>query len=385
MPTDSGACLAAVDAAESSLAARPCLDTSPSKLQKNALIGKGGFGLVYRCTHLSGAEFALKQIHKGRAVKRPLGAKLVAREIAAHEALPPHPFVVAMHRCWQDDRSVYLLLELCACTLFDALFLHGDRNYRLPEASAKMYVASVALALRHLHRAGFVFRDLKLENVLLDPTGQLKLADLGSAKRISDTPGQRLMTEIGTQSYLPPEQVGGRGRNSAGDLWALGVLAYEMLAGEPGPFETDDVGDDAPSRLRIFAAATTSQERVAALTLAISLTLTNPNPNPNPNLTPTLTLTLSLALTLTLALLSQERVAAYAAAPGGRREAIRRRLLECRTERGGAHAADAVVGLLQPSEAKRLGCGALGFASLLEHTWFDGFDWSALVAGRVSK
>ena len=339
MPTDSGACLAAVDAAESSLAARPCLDTSPSKLQKNALIGKGGFGLVYRCTHLSGAEFALKQIHKGRAVKRPLGAKLVAREIAAHEALPPHPFVVAMHRCWQDDRSVYLLLELCACTLFDALFLHGDRNYRLPEPSAKMYVASVALALRHLHRAGFVFRDLKLENVLLDPTGQLKLADLGSAKRISDTPGQRLMTEIGTQSYLPPEQVGGRGRNSAGDLWALGVLAYEMLAGEPGPFETDDVGDDAPSRLRIFAAATTSQERVAA----------------------------------------------YAAAPGGRREAIRRRLLECRTERGGAHAADAVVGLLQPSEAKRLGCGALGFASLLEHTWFDGFDWSALVAGRVSK
>ena len=89
MATESGACLAAVDAAESSLAARPRLDTSPSKLQKNALIGKGGFGLVYRCTHLSGAEFALKQIHKGRAAKRPLGVKLVAREIAAHEALPP--------------------------------------------------------------------------------------------------------------------------------------------------------------------------------------------------------------------------------------------------------------------------------------------------------
>ena len=171
MPTDSVACLAAVDAAESSLAARPRLETSPSKLQKNALIGKGGFGLVYRCIHLNGAEFALKQIHKGRAVKRPLGVRLVAGEIAAHEALQPHPFVVAMHRCWQDDRSVYLLLELCACTLFDALFLHGDRNYRLPEPSAKMYVASVALALRHLHRAGFVFRDLKLENVMLDPLG----------------------------------------------------------------------------------------------------------------------------------------------------------------------------------------------------------------------
>ena len=171
MPTESSqATLAAVDEAVS------------SKLQKNALIGKGGFGLVYRCKHQSGAEFALKQIHKGRAAKRPLGAQLVAREIAAHEALPPHPFVVAMHRCWQDDRSVYLLLELCACTLFDALFLHGDRNYRLPEASAKVYLASVALALRHLHRAGLVFRDLKMENVLLDPAGQLKLADLGNPK-----------------------------------------------------------------------------------------------------------------------------------------------------------------------------------------------------------
>ena len=48
---------------------------------------------------------------------------------------------------------------------------------------------------------------------------------------MSDAPGQRLMTEIGTQSYLPPEQVEGRGRNSAGDLWALGVLAYAMLVG----------------------------------------------------------------------------------------------------------------------------------------------------------
>jgi serine/threonine protein kinase len=64
--------------------------------------------------------------------------------------------------------------------------------------------------------------------VLLDPTGQLKLADLGSAKRIGDTPGQRLMTEIGTQSYLPPEQVGGRGRNSAGDLWALGEFRVRL-------------------------------------------------------------------------------------------------------------------------------------------------------------
>ena len=116
---------AAVDAAESGLASRqPRLSISPSRLQKGALIGKGGFGLVYRCTHMSGAtdaaaageEFALKQIHKARAAQGPLGAALVLRELAAYEELPAHPFVVTMHSCWQDARSVYLLLDLCSCT-----------------------------------------------------------------------------------------------------------------------------------------------------------------------------------------------------------------------------------------------------------------------------
>ena len=178
--------------AESRLHTPPRLTISPGQLQKGALIGKGGFALVYRCTHLiSEAEFALKQFHKHSVMQRPLGAELVLRELRAFEALPPHPFIVGFHMAWQDDRSVYLLLEQCACTLFDALFLHGDRNHRIPEKSAKVYIGSVALALRHLHRQGFVFRDLKLENVLLDPFGHVKLADLGSAKRLSDSPSRR--------------------------------------------------------------------------------------------------------------------------------------------------------------------------------------------------
>ena len=53
-------------------------------------------------------------------------AAMAQHELNAHIELPPHPFVVAMHRCWQDDRSVYLLLELCACSLYDAFFAPGD-------------------------------------------------------------------------------------------------------------------------------------------------------------------------------------------------------------------------------------------------------------------
>ena len=99
-------------------------------------------------------------------------AAMAQHELNAHIELPPHPFVVAMHHCWQDDRSVYLLLELCACSLYDAFFAPGDEygggeGAWLPGDTVKVYVGSVALALRHLHRHGFVFRDLKLENVLL--------------------------------------------------------------------------------------------------------------------------------------------------------------------------------------------------------------------------
>ena len=98
-------------------------------------------------------------------------AAMAQHELDAHVELPPHPFVVHHYTAWQDDRSVFLLLELCACSLYDAFFAPGDEygggGARLPEDAVKIYVGSVALALRHLHRHGFVFRDLKLENVLL--------------------------------------------------------------------------------------------------------------------------------------------------------------------------------------------------------------------------
>ena len=190
---------------------------------------------------------------------------MAQHELDAHVKLPPHPFVVALHRCWQDERSVYLLLELCACSLYDAFFApedkYGGGGGRLPEEAVKVYVGSVALALRHLHRHGFVFRDLKLENVLLTAEGHVKLADLGASERIGPrlaagdpgTPTRRNFTRIGTESYLPPEQWRGRGRSAAGDLWALGVLTYELLLGEPGPFGHDEGASHgaSPSRLEL--------------------------------------------------------------------------------------------------------------------------------------
>ena len=107
----------------------------------------------------------------------------------------------------------------------------------------------VALALRHVHSHGWVYRDVKLENVLIDRDGYIKICDFGFAKKAAST---RTFTKCGTDEYAPPEVVSGRGRSCAADWWALGILLHEMLTGRP-PFEgssAEEVSGNPDSPLR---------------------------------------------------------------------------------------------------------------------------------------
>ena len=106
---------------------------------------------------------------------------------------------------------------------------------RLSEPSCALYVAQVASAFGYLGARKIAHRDLKLENLLFDETGHLKLVDFGFAKVIED----RTWTFCGTPDYLAPEIVGNKGHNRSVDWWTLGVLTYEMLHGEP-PFHAED-------------------------------------------------------------------------------------------------------------------------------------------------
>ena len=163
-----------------------------------------------------------------------LPRKAATRALTEREALNDvsgHPFITDCYATFQNASSLFFALELApAGDLFGLLDTHPNG---LPEVQARFYSCCVALALRHVHSRGWVYRDVKLENVLIDGDGYVKICDFGFAKKTATT---RTYTKCGTDEYAPPEVVSGRGRSCAADWWALGILLHEMLTGRP-PFE----------------------------------------------------------------------------------------------------------------------------------------------------
>jgi serine/threonine protein kinase len=137
-----------------------------------------------------------------------------------------HPFLVGMDYLFQSESRLYFVMP----------FVNGGELYkifqsrkRFPEADVRFYAAQIILALGELHSKGIMHRDLKLENIMVDGEGYLKLIDYGLAKNFGG--GQLATSYCGTPEYIAPEMVDGTGHDNAVDWWAVGVLIYEMLIG----------------------------------------------------------------------------------------------------------------------------------------------------------
>ncbi|KAL0332216.1 UNVERIFIED_CONTAM: Mitogen-activated protein kinase kinase kinase [Sesamum calycinum] len=134
---------------------------------------------------------------------------------------------------YENGEKLYnVLLEYASGgSLADKLKKSGDR--RLPESDVRQYTKSLLKGLRYIHKVGFVHCDIKLQNILLGPNGGVKIADFGLAKRVGRKSAVPRCELRGTPMYMSPEMVGAGEQGAPADIWALGCVVAEMVAGAP--------------------------------------------------------------------------------------------------------------------------------------------------------
>jgi tRNA A-37 threonylcarbamoyl transferase component Bud32 len=195
-------------------------------------LGQGGMGAVYEAkdTRL-GRRVAVKCLLRD-AVQDRTSVERFTREAQTASALN-HPSIVTIHDIVETDKQSYIVMELIKGRTLRR-WIADER----PLEESVGIVLQVAEALSVAHGAGIVHRDLKPENIMIREDGYAKILDFGLAKLASQTKLTREGMTVGTVAYMSPEQARGEDIDDRTDVWALGVILYELLAGRP-PFSAD--------------------------------------------------------------------------------------------------------------------------------------------------
>ncbi|XP_045052872.2 serine/threonine-protein kinase N3 isoform X1 [Desmodus rotundus] len=215
-----------------------------------AVLGRGHFGKVLLVQFKgTGKYYAIKALKKQEVLSRDEMESLYCeKRILEAVGRTGHPFLLSLLACFQTASHACFVTEFAPGG--DLMMqIHEDV---FPEPQARFYLACVVLGLQFLHEKKIIYRDLKLDNLLLDAQGFLKIADFGLCKEGIGF-GDRTSTFCGTPEFLAPEVLTQEAYTRAVDWWGLGVLLYEMLVGEcPFPGDTEEevfdciVNADAP-------------------------------------------------------------------------------------------------------------------------------------------
>jgi serine/threonine-protein kinase len=208
-------------------------------------LGRGGMGIVYRARDtLVGDVVALKMLELGKS-QGPELLERFRREVRLARRIT-HPNVARTHDLGEHAGHLFLTMEYVEGEDLQSLL---GRERPLGAARAARIALAVCEGLAAAHAAGVVHRDLKPANVLVEASGRVVLTDFGIARAMAGETAARTQGMVGTPMYMAPEQLAGAEVDARADLYAMGLLLYEMLTGE-APFTGDSPMAVAFARLR---------------------------------------------------------------------------------------------------------------------------------------
>jgi eukaryotic-like serine/threonine-protein kinase len=205
------------------------IGTSVSHYRIISHIGAGGMGTVYLAEDTNLKRRVALKFLTSEAAASPEAAARLLREARAASALD-HPHIATIYEIGDHAGQPFIAMAHYEGETLAARLAHGS----VPVPEVVRIVTQVADALDAAHAAGIVHRDLKPSNLLLTTTGQVKVLDFGIAKMDFGETATQLThagNTVGTAAYMSPEQAGGEAVDARSDLWSLGVVTYEMLAG----------------------------------------------------------------------------------------------------------------------------------------------------------